>query len=154
MTDDTHPLIERLRELEPYSDMWWSVHYQLKAEDPLAFYDWSNGEWEVEQERLREEAVRRAWELFESRMLELYGSRDPECVWCGETVYMALQTHTGGGIFTTDESAEGPCSNGLNGPGTHCAASPDGDHSCRPTEKFAQEQVAWQILQGIEDASE
>ena len=76
------------------------------------------------------------WGIFGSDMLDLFGRRDPECVWCGQTVYMALQTAVSGGVWTTEEADEGPYSEGLNDPGTRCPESPDGEHSCFATEKW------------------
>jgi ribosomal protein S27AE len=80
------------------------------------------------------------WAWFVDDMLELFGRRDPECVWCGKTVFMALQGPRSGGIWTTEEADEGPCSSGLDGPGTRCPESPDGEHSCFATEAWREAQ--------------
>jgi hypothetical protein len=78
------------------------------------------------------------WEFHVRYMTEVFGRRDPECVWCGQAVFMALQGWHSGGIWTTMEIHEGPCSSGLDGPGTRCEDSPDGEHSC-----FAADLQAW-----------
>lgn len=70
------------------------------------------------------------WDFHVRYMEDVFGRRDPECVLCGQNVYMALQGFFGGGIWTTEEADEGPASPGLNGPATDCAESPDGRHSC------------------------
>jgi hypothetical protein len=69
-------------------------------------------------------------EAFVEQMMEMFGERANECVWCGETVYMALQGLDWGGIWTTVDEDEGPGSPGINGPGTICGESPNREHSC------------------------
>jgi hypothetical protein len=71
------------------------------------------------------------WEVHIATVTERYGRRDPECMYCGERVWMALQGLFGGGVWTTDPDAEGPASSGLNGDGTRCPSSPDREHDCR-----------------------
>jgi hypothetical protein len=76
------------------------------------------------------------WRVHVVYMLETYGRRDPECVHCGERVWMALQGFCSGGTFTTDRAAEGPTSDGLNDPGTRCPRSPDGRHDTELTNSW------------------
>ena len=67
------------------------------------------------------------WEFHVEWMDEHYGRRDPECFWCGEHVVMSLQGFYGGGIWTTDENLEGPCT-AASGPSTVCSSSLDYQH--------------------------
>jgi hypothetical protein len=60
-------------------------------------------------------------------MYERHGRRDPECFWCGTTVYMSLQGLSSGGAWTTDPDLEGP-NTAASGESTECPASPDGEH--------------------------
>lgn len=76
------------------------------------------------------------WNVHVACMLETFGRRNPECVWCGATVYMALQGFFSGGVWTTEEVDEGPCSGCLDGPGTRCAGAPDGERSCFATQAW------------------
>ena len=80
------------------------------------------------------------WDVFDAFMVERFGRRDPECVWCGQTVYMTSQGPFAGGVWTTEEAHEGPALDGewLNGPGTRCPEAPDGEHSCFATEKWLE----------------
>ena len=72
------------------------------------------------------------WEVHEEHMRRYYGRRDPECFWCGETVYMALQGFYSGGTWTTDPVSEGPLSVGGDGLATRCPESPDDGHDPLP----------------------
>jgi hypothetical protein len=78
-----------------------------------------------------------AWDDHVRYMLRVFGRRDPECVWCGENVYMSLQGLHSGGIWTTESADEGPCQE-VDGHGVRCVESPDGRHSC-----FAVDPEAW-----------
>ena len=60
-------------------------------------------------------------------MYEHYGRRDPECFWCGETVYMSLQGFLGGGSWTTNSAEEGPGNVASLG-AMFCEPSPDHMH--------------------------
>lgn len=77
------------------------------------------------------------WDVHIEYMLRVFGRRDPDCAWCGETVYMSLQGSFSGGIWTTDALKEGPMT-AADGPSTECPQSPDGEHSC-----FALDTEAW-----------
>jgi hypothetical protein len=66
------------------------------------------------------------WQEHIDFMYGHYGRRDPECVWCGHRVVVALQGFYGGGSWSTDTDDEGPASS--PGDGRTCAASPDGTH--------------------------
>jgi hypothetical protein len=89
---------------------------------------------------LEREAVERVWKRHIAELEEDYGRRDPECVWCGRTVYMAFFHYFGvGAVWTTDEADEGGC------PGDHgsrsgieCSVAPDGEHSCFPSQGCAE----------------
>ena len=44
-----NPLIEALRDLEPYSPAWWDARDRLRAEDPAAYSQWLDDEWRTDQ---------------------------------------------------------------------------------------------------------
>ena len=48
------------------------------------------------------------WQVFVDEMYDRFGRRDPDCFWCGETVYMSLQGFFSGGRWTTEKDLEGP----------------------------------------------
>jgi len=81
------------------------------------------------------------WDAFTAYMYSAYGRRDPECIHCGQRVWMALQGFYSGGMLTTDPSHEGPVSGGdLQDAEFRCEWSPDGEHSTDVTATWGR---AW-----------
>ena len=66
------------------------------------------------------------WQVFVDEMYDRFGRRDPDCFWCGETVYMSLQGFFSGGRWTTEKDLEGLGTAADRG--VRCAASPDDEH--------------------------
>ena len=75
------------------------------------------------------------WDRHVAWMNVVYGRRDPECIHCGQRVWMTLQGFYAGGSWTTDPRHEGPLFGGesLADEGQGCASSPDGEHEAQTT---------------------